>query len=79
MFNGRFLEENISTSMDYADLGTLALLVDKYNSLVNMDDRDALEKPLIAAHIFDMPDEFFKISQSMIRDSAEPLDIVAAL
>ena len=85
--------ENISTSMNYADLGTLALLADKYDcthllrpwratwfpALVTFKICDTLEKPLIAAYIFNMPDEFFKISQSMIRDSAEPLDIVAAL
>ncbi|KAF3045405.1 hypothetical protein E8E11_007957 [Didymella keratinophila] len=85
--------EDISTGMDYADLGTLAPLADKYDctrllrpwratwfpSLVTITHSDALEKPLIVAYIFNMPNEFFKISQSVIRDSSDSLNIMAAL
>jgi hypothetical protein len=84
---------DISTSMGYADLGTLALVADKYDcthllqpwrmtwfpALVTINQFNDLEKPLLAAYIFDTPNEFFKISQSMIRDCSEPLNIMAAL
>lgn len=81
----------VSNTMEITDLIKLAPLPDKHDCthilrpgdiiwvtrLMQVDHSRNLEKPLIAAYICNMPDSFFETSQRMIRDSSEPLNIIA--
>ncbi|KAJ4989075.1 hypothetical protein SVAN01_05513 [Stagonosporopsis vannaccii] len=76
-----------------SDLVELAVLAEKYDcvsvllpwgkmwvsTLMPEDVSHGLEKFLVATYALDLPEEFTKISQSMIRDSSEPLSVVAIL
>lgn len=82
----------VSTAISAGELVKVAILADKYDC-VNVIPPwsivwtiSLLQKPNsglghlpFTAYVFDLPDELFQVSRSMMRDSSEPLKIAAAL
>lgn len=83
------LERTLSASA----LADLALVCHKYNcadavrawgviwvtSHLESPNASGFEKTLLASYLLDLPHEFFKVSQSLIRDLDEPFTITSAM
>jgi hypothetical protein len=84
---------HLPKKLDIATFADLALVCDKYDcvnvvrpwamvwaaQLINNAEAPKFEKLVLATCLLDLPDEFFKVTQSIIRDRSELLNMTTAM